>query len=150
MEAIHVMAMASSLGAALSGLATATAVYVAYKVHQSQKLLAQRQLLIPLWDHMATLTKINHLDPVTPDIIKVVNTLELVALCCEGGMIDEGVIKRTFRDQFTDHYESVMKCQIVPGFDHGGDTLLKQNRAATQFYRSLEAERLSQDSIKKL
>jgi hypothetical protein len=150
MEVSTITAIASSVGAVLSGAATAIAVGVAYKVHKNQKLLAQRQLLLPLWDHMANLRKIDHKNPITPDIINVVNTLELVALCCEGGMIDESVIKRTFKDQFTMHYDDVKRCQNIPGIQDSGENLLKQNKAATQFYLSLETERLTQDRVKKI
>lgn len=131
----------------LSGIATIIAVVVAYKVHQNQKLLAQRQLLLPLWDYMSTLSTIDADEPVTPDVIKVVNTLELVALCCEGGMVDKRVVKRTFREQFIDHYEQVKRCRNIPGLQCDGEGLLKQNRAATEFYRYLEQERLAQDRI---
>lgn len=89
MDVNLITAISAAAGAVLSGVATTIAIIVAYKVHQNQKLLSQRQLLLPLWDYMATLSKIDSNTPVTPDVIKVVNTLELVALCCEGGMIDE-------------------------------------------------------------
>ena len=92
MDVNLITAVSAAAGAVLSGVATTIAIIVAYKVHQNQKLLSQRQLLLPLWDYMATLSKIDSNTPVTPDVIKVVNTLELVALCCEGGMIDEKVI----------------------------------------------------------
>lgn len=149
MDTNLITSIASSMGAMLSGLATTIAVVVAYKVHNNQKLLSQRQLLLPLWDHMATLSKIDANNPITPDIIKAVNTLELVALCCEGGMIDENVIRRTFREQFMMHYEDVRKCRNIPGLPYDGEELLKQNRAATQFYISLDQERLAQDRVKK-
>ena len=149
MEINTVAIIVSSVGAILSGVATTLAIIVASIVHRNQKLLAQRQLLLPLWDHMATLNRIDPNKPITPDLIKIVNTLELVALCCEGGMIDEDVIKRTFKEQFIMHYESVRKCQNIPGLSEDGDILLKQNRAATQFYNSLEQERLDQGRVKK-
>ena len=142
--------IASSVGAALSGIATSIAVFIAYKVHISQKILAQRQLIIPLWDHMATLNKIDRNSPITPDIIKNLNTLELVALCCEGGMIDEGIIKRTFKDQFIMHYDDIKGCQKIPGINESGESLVRQNKAATQFYISLESERLQEDRVKKI
>lgn len=141
------MEFLAAIGSILSGIATTIAIVVAYKVHQNQKLLSQRQLLLPLWEHMSTLHKIDTKNPITPDIIKVVNTLELVALCCEGGMIDESVIRRTFRDQFIMHYDEVKKCQTIPGLSVDGESLLKQNKAATEFYHLLEKERLSQDRI---
>lgn len=139
----------AAAGAVLSSFATIIAIFVAYKVHENQKLLSQRQLLLPLWNHMATLSKINSDTPVAPDVIKVVNTLELVALCCEGGMIDEKVIRRTFKDQFIMHYDDVKRCRSIPGLSVDGEGLLKQNRAATEFYNSLESERLSQDRVQR-
>lgn len=149
MDVNLITAISAAAGAVLSGIATAIAILVAYKVHQNQKLLSQRQLLLPLWDHMATLSKIDSKTPVTPDVIKAVNTLELVALCCEGGMIDGKVIRRTFKDQFIMHYDDVKKCRIIPGLLVDGEGLLKQNKAATEFYNSLESERLSQDRVQR-
>ncbi len=149
MESNLIAAITSAVGATLSGVAAAIGIAVAYKVHNSQKLLAQRQLLLPLWDHMSNLSKIDSKNPIAPDVIKVINTLELVALCCEGGMIDEDVIRRTFKDQFMMHYEDIKKCSSIPGTQYDGEALLKQNRAATEFYISLDKERLAQDRISK-
>lgn len=137
----------SALGAVLSGIATIVAVVLAYKVHKSQKLLAQRQLLLPLWDYMSTLRKIDARRPIAEDVIKAVNTLELVALCCEGGMIDDKVVKRTFREQFIEHYEDIEKCSTIPGAGGDGRWLLRQNRSAEQFYRILDKERVSRDQM---
>ena len=134
----------------LSGLAATMGIFVAYKVHLNQKLLAQRQLLLPLWEHMSNLSNIDAQNPITPDIIKVTNTLELVALCCEGGMIDEQIIKRTFKDEFVRHYESIEKCTKIPGLNYDGKAILRQNRAASEFYRSLEKEFLSSDRMSKI
>lgn len=137
----------SALGAVLSGLATIVAVVVAYKVHKSQKLLAQRQLLLPLWDYMSTLNSIDIENPIAEDVIKAVNTLELVALCCEGEMIDDKVVKRTFREQFIKHYEDIKNCSNIQGIDEDGRGLLKQNPSAELFYRKLDEERVSRDRI---
>ncbi|PJX12712.1 hypothetical protein CWI66_16225 [Halomonas sp. 141] len=141
------LSVLTALGTLLSGIATTIAIVVAYKVHMNQKLLSQRQLLLPLWEYMATLSKIDPNEPITPDVVKVVNTLELVALCCEGGMVDERVVKRTFREQFIERYEEVKKCSSLKDLDCSGEDILKQNRAATEFYNTLEQERLSQDRI---
>lgn len=69
---------------------------VSLRIHQSQQLLSQRQLLLPLWDYMSSLKNIDPAQPIEPDVLKVVNSLELVSLCCEDGMVDAAVIKRTF------------------------------------------------------
>ena len=62
-------------------------------------------------------------------------------------MIDEKIIRRTFKDQFMQHYESIDKCTSVPGTSLSGRDFLMQNRAAVQFYNSLNQERLSQDRV---
>lgn len=142
-----IIAIVSAVGALLSGTATAAAVYVSYHVQKNQKLLSQRQLLLPLWDHMASLSDIDPDKPVVPDIIKVVNTLELVALCCEGGMVDKTVIMRTFRDQYIKHYENIERCKKLPILEIDGKSLLLQNRAAVVLYTQLNQERLNQDRI---
>ncbi|MCG3767882.1 DUF4760 domain-containing protein [Vibrio cincinnatiensis] len=139
----------TAIGAVLSGFAASAGIFVAYKVHQNQKLLSQRQLLLPLWDHMATLSEIAHKKPITSDVIKVVNTLELVALCCEGGMIDEQVIRRTFKEQFMQHFESIERCNELPGLSCDGRGLLRENKAASQFYAKLNNENMSSDRMQK-
>lgn len=149
MDSSFITAISEAAGAVLSGVATTIAIVVAYKVHQNQKLLSQRQLLLPLWDYMATLSKIDSNNPIAPDVIRVVNTLELVALCCEGGMIDDKIIRRTFKDQFIMHYEDIKRCRSILGLTIDGESLLKQNKAATEFYNSLEIERLSQDRVQR-
>lgn len=60
----------SAIGTLLSGVAVIAGVYVAYKVHQNQKLLSQ-QLLLPLWRYMSILSKIDPKKPITPDVVKV-------------------------------------------------------------------------------
>ncbi|WGG52110.1 hypothetical protein [Rugamonas sp. DEMB1] len=140
----------AAFGSILSGLAAAGAIYVAHRVHENQKLLSQRQLLLPLWDHMATLSMIDPTAPNAQHAVKTVNTLELVALCCEGGMIDEKVILRTFRDAFMFHYEQLLRCNIIPGLGKDGPALVRENAAAMAFYKKLEMQRMSRDQINRI
>jgi hypothetical protein len=147
MDLISISTISSAVGTVISSIAVIIGIIVAFKVHKNQQLLAQRQLLLPLWDHMSSLNKINPISPITPDIIKAINTLELVSLCCEGGMIDENVIKRTFKNQFMMHYEDIGKCITIPDIPYDGKDLLKQNRAATVFYNKLNEEMLSENRI---
>lgn len=142
--------LTTALGATLSGLAASVGIYVAFKVHANQKLLSQRQLLLPLWDHMSTLSSVNPNQPITADAVKIVNTLELVALCCEGGMIDEKVILRTFRDGYMMHYEEIEKCVTLPGLQIDGKKLLKQNKSAMAFYKKLQDHELNRDRIENI
>ena len=138
----------TTVGVLLSGLGTCFAIYVAYTIHKNQKTLSQRQLLLPLWDHMSTLSEINSDDPIIPDVIKVINTFELVALCCEGKMVDENVIKRTFKVPFMAHYESIKSCGTLKDMNKTGEALLNENLAARKLYKKWDDERLSHGTIK--
>lgn len=143
----EMLELIGAAGSITSGIAAAVGIYVAFKINKNQQSLSQRQLVIPLWDHMSSMSKINPKNPVTPDVIKNVNTLELVALCCEGGMVAENVIMRTFREQFTDRYEEIEKCICIPGLNIDGKQLLKENKAASKFYIKLDNDRLSRDQL---
>jgi hypothetical protein len=99
----------TALGTALAAIAAAGSIAAAVAIAGTQKKLAQRQLLVPLWEYLSSLNEVDPKKPVTKDVIKNVNTLELVALCCEGGMVDELVIRRTFRDGFIKHYDAIDK-----------------------------------------
>ena len=140
--------MISAVGGALSGIGTAAAVFVSWMVYRGQRLLTQRQLLIPLWEYMSSLSEVNPQQPITPDVLKVVNTLELVALSCEGGMVDPAVIRRTFRNIFMKLYEQVDRCGELPGLGKTGRDLLKENPAAMAFYQQLLNEHLNRDRLK--
>lgn len=145
------IAVITALGGLLSGIATVAAVLVARKVAETQKQLSQRQLLLPLWDHMAKLNNIDPANPNVPDVVNVVNTLELVALCVEGGMVDPQIIRRTFRDGFIERFEQVKACPVLPHMNgKTGTTLLGENRAALDFYETLLDERRKQDKPKAL
>lgn len=117
------------------------------RIHENQTLLSQRQLLIPLWSYMSNLSHINPDKPVEPDVLKLVNTLELVAISCEGGMVDTKVIKRTFRDLYMHFYGEIQAIKMLPGRGISGVALLNENRAAMKFYKELQDEHINRDSL---
>jgi hypothetical protein len=117
------------------------------KIHENQILLSQRQLLIPLWEYISKVDRIDPSLPVTPDVLKVVNTLELVALCTEGGMVDTQVIKRTFGQVFLELYDQVHACPPLPGLNKSGPDLLRENRAAMSFYKELSSDDMNRDKL---
>jgi hypothetical protein len=86
--------------------------------------------------------------PVEPDVIKLVNTLALVAVSCEGGMVDTQVIKRIFRDLYMQFYEEVAAIKLLPGRRISGAALLNENRAAMKFYKELQEEHINRDSLR--
>lgn len=140
----------TAFSAVLSAIAVFVTIYVTWRVAQTQKLLTQRQLLIPLWQYMS---KIDDIDPANPkprEVTEAVNTLELVALCCEGGMVDEAVVKRTFAAPFIEVYETVNRLPEMPSLRKDGAALLRDNPSAMSFYRTLKEELEARGKLKKV
>ena len=129
--------MMSIVAASASALAAVAAVWVSYVVYKGQALLAQRQLIVPLWEYLRTLNEIDPARPITPDVVNAANTLELVALCCQGGMVDSEVVKRTFSDAFITHFNNITKCPELPGMEKDGKAVLIECPAARSFYFDL-------------
>ena len=100
-----------------------------------------------MWGYISSLNTIDPNSPITPDIIKAINTLELVALCCEGEMVDEKVIKRTFSSDFMTLYRAIESCTKIPGLSKTGKDLLLEAKAASLFYKKLENEHLTSNTI---
>lgn len=117
------------------------------KIHENQTLLSQRQLLIPLWSYMSVLDHIKPDHIIEPEVIKLVNTLELVAVSCEGGIVDAKLIKRTFRDLYMQFYEEIQAIPMLLGRKISGRGLLKENPAAMKFYNELQQEHLNRDRL---
>lgn len=140
----------TALSAVLSAIAVTLTIFVMVWVAKTQKLLTQRQLLIPLWEYMSRLDDIDPKDFKPRQVQETVNTLELVALCCEGGMVDEAVIKRTFSAPFIHLYEVVQKIPETPELRRSGVEMLRENPSAMAFYAKLKRELEDRGKLKKV
>jgi hypothetical protein len=117
-------------------------------LHAQQTLLQQRQLLLPMWEYLDRTSFLNPSAPVWEDVRKTANTLELVAVCWEGGLIDPDIIRRIFADTFIELYESVEQCQNPPPtFPLDGRALLRRSPATQRLYDELRQERINQGRI---
>jgi hypothetical protein len=117
--------------------------------HEEQRRFEQRAQLIPLWEYMSSLREIIPDNPITPQVVKTVNTLELIALCKEADIVDGTVVLRTFRQKYIELFETVSECGPLKGYPGDkkptGKDLLAENHAATQLYNDLIAERNNRD-----
>ena len=121
---------------------------LARTLHAQQTLLQQRQLLLPMWEYLDRTSFINTAAPVWEDVRKTANTLELVAVCWEGRLIDPDVIRRIFADTFIELYETVEQCQNPPSnFPLDGRALLRRSPATQRLYDELRQERINQGII---
>ncbi|MGR5312560.1 DUF4760 domain-containing protein [Photobacterium damselae] len=142
--------MLGAVSTAFSVIAVIITAIIAWLVFQGQKKLSQRQLIIPLWKYLSNIREIDPEKPIASDVINLVNTLELVAICCEGGMVDEDVIRRTFSDGFIHHSDAILKINSnIQGLGKDGKTIFKENKSAYQFYRKLTDEYYSTNKLAK-
>lgn len=116
-------------------------------IHHQQILLSQRQLLLPLWDHLESIKDIKPDDPVGPDMVRMANKLELVALCWEGELIDILLIKRTFHDKYIYFYERLSGCMSPPKGYKTGPEYLQENPAANRLYTELKREAVNRGVV---
>jgi hypothetical protein len=131
------------VGASIASTTTAQESLKAAKdLSERQIQLSQRQMIVELWDYISNLSAIDCRQGKTvgPDVTKALNTLELIAICCEGGMVDKEVIKRTFREPFMELFEQIADCMEIPGRDKNGRRLLDENHATVQMYEELKTE----------
>lgn len=119
------------------------------EMSEQQRLFERRSHLIPMWQYIGSLTDINPSEPRTPDVIKAVNTLEFIAICCEAGVVDKAVVMRTFEEKYVDLYRKIKKCGQLPGFDEKktGQDILDENKSATVLFRELEDEILNRGKL---
>ena len=103
-----------------------------------------------IWQSIAELKHINPQNPVGPDVLKAMNALELVALCCEAGIIDPDIVRRTFRQTYVELYDQIDQVANVPGLSKTGKKLITENPAAMKLYQTFKQEIMDQGSMKKL
>lgn len=107
-------------------------------VASAQKQLAQRQFVTAVWEKMSWLQPIDPQNPAPVELHKALNALEFVAVCCEGGMLDVAIVKRTFAERYIEIYDMIKACGRVPTMQNKtGVDLLRDNRAAMSFYDEL-------------
>lgn len=117
-------------------------------IHKQQTLLARRQLLLPLWDHLDGLADINSAKPVWEDVRKAANILELVAVSWEGQLIDEDVIRRIFSITFIEMYDKIKQCTNAPSnFPMDGPEMLRNSPATTRLYQQLMDEHVKHNQL---
>lgn len=117
-------------------------------IHEQQTLLQQRQLLLPLWNFLERTAHIDPANPVWEDVRNNSNTLELVAICWEGNLIDPNVLRRGFGDTFIEIYETVDQCQNPPAnLPYSGRALLRRSPATQRLYDELRKENIEHGRI---
>ncbi len=148
---VAVANFAAALASAVAAVRSADAAEKATAIAKAQKHHAQRQLLLPLWEYMAKLRPIELHDVKPADVTNGINTLELIALCCESEVVDSAVIKRTFRIPYITLFDQIRAVPVQAGLSgKSGADLIRENRAAELFYGQLKSEHLSADQPNKL
>ena len=138
-----------AIGVILATITATTGIIISFIVYLGQKKLSKRQFIIPLWEHMTSLNDLNPSEIVIPHVIKTVNTLELIAISCEGKMIDEAIIIRSYAHQFVYNFETVQKCPTMPALNNkSGQDLLNECPAVIAFYNKIKQHLINLTKIK--
>lgn len=131
----------SAVAESIAAIVAAIAIYQTVRLHRKQMLLEQRQLLLPLWGHLQNLDDINPTKPVWPDVIKAVNMLELIAVCWEGQLIDESIIRRMYSFLYIEFFQKIQECKDPPSaIAKDGKQMLLASPATIRLYNQLMAE----------
>lgn len=118
-------------------------------IHEQQKLLAQRQLFLPLFELFKDINSINPTKPVWADVRNAVNFIDLLGVCWEGHLVDRDILFRVFREIVIETYENVQKCTNPPSnVPKDGPAMLRESRAATALYTHLMEEHFNRDQPK--
>lgn len=142
-----IIASGTLIATAFGGYATWRTAVIA----KTQKDLAQRQAIFQLWDRIAALQPINPKDPAPTYVHNALSTMELIALSCEGGMVDPEVVKRTLSDRYIELYDMIRACGPIKNMQNkSGQELLQQNAAAMRFYDELMQEKKHGNALKKV
>lgn len=150
-----ISSIASAIAAGIAGFAAWQAIklhkeqqILSKTIHDQQILLSRRQLLLPLWDYLDDLADIDTSEPVWEDVRKASNILELVAVCWEGQMIDEYVIRRFFAMTYIEFYEKIGQCLKPPAnFPMDGPAMLRNSPATIRLYKLLIDEHAERNKI---
>lgn len=123
-----------------SALISAVALAVSIITHKRQALLSQRQFLPQLYQEVKSLREINPENPIGPDVIKIINTLEFIAICVEGGIVDRDIVRRLFRKNFVRLYGQIDAAGQIPGLGRRGRELTQDMPAASKLYDEFRQE----------
>ncbi len=141
--------MVVAIAESASAIIAAAAIFYAVALHKKQMLLEQRQLLLPLWGYLQDLDSIDPNKPVWKDVIKGVNLLELMAVCCEGQLIDPSVIRRMYSSLYIKIYQAIQDCKDSPAnVGKDGKQMLLDCPAAIKLYDELMAEHAARGQLK--
>lgn len=127
-----------SISTILSGIAAGFGIYISFIVYRGQKRQNQKQLVIPLWEHMSKLNIIIPEAPNSKDIVTAVNTLELVAVSCKNKIVDQRIIRLIFKDLFIRFVVDIRACGVMDEFDgQNGVQLINNVPIVVEFYNNL-------------
>lgn len=128
------------------------------KLTNLQIKLTQRQLLVPLWEYIGNLQRLEEGSNKASwnKVIETANNLELLAISWDGGLIDGALLEGTLRDNFIERWEEILKYTTTISDNNGnehtfkGEDLVKYNMAAHNKYEQLKQQKAQQYNVPKL
>ena len=114
------------------------------RLNRQESDFEKKRFITVLWDKMATVSNISRDEPIEADVRYAVNTLELVSLCWQAGIVDKRMVILSFGRLFDSLYIQIEQIsERLPGCGKTGHELLTQNPAISAVRRQIR-ERLEQ------
>lgn len=146
----NIVAVITVINSIIGSIALILTIKVTIKIHKTQTILSQRQIIIPIWEFIMQLKR-----PIEGDkkadwneVIALSNRLELLSLCWEGGVIDENIIRGSLSETFVELWDGILDYEtIIEGEKRRGRDLVKYNKSAQRTYEKLKKENLERDKV---
>ena len=145
-----ITSVGTGLAVLVAAIATLVSVRVARSVSLQQAKLQQRQFAAELFDFLVKTVHINPDSPVEPDVVQMVNTLELISVSVEAEMVDAAVIRRIFRSTFLELVREIEQVRRMPGLNKSGPDLLAQAPSIARLRQIYVDELAKETSIPRL
>ncbi len=96
----------------------------------------KRQGVIDLFQSWQDIRDINPSNPVTTDVVRAINSLELTASYWNHDIMRKDIIHQSFWDDFKSIYDKINTITSVPGFEKSGNAML--TRRVRKAYKEMD------------
>lgn len=111
------------------------------RLNDQESNFEKKRFIISLWDKMTAISSINPGKPVEVDVRNAVNTLELVSICWQAGIVDKRMVVLSFGNLFNSLYVQIEQIhQRLPGCGRTGHELLSHNPAISAVRNQIREE----------
>lgn len=122
LEALKILLNFVTIGLSVYALISTRALDAKFKAQGRD--IENKRLFLPVWDKLVQVNAINPQNPVAVDVRIAINTLELVALLWEAGIVDRDMVVLAFGNVYKQRHNELNQIHDpVPGLGQTGPQL---------------------------